>query len=175
MTSVRRTARVLAGAVLIVVVPALAGCGTLQSPALGAPVGSSASPGGATPYGEEGEGDTNPRYAENHAFQSAADLSAADRTRGEAEVRKVEQGLAGIAEGRRTTEPQVFKALRALGYGDGTITTRTFGTHRTAFTLTLDRICVDGTLDGMVNGLVEADVHGVYIEGTGCVRPEGGH
>ncbi|MFH8516676.1 hypothetical protein ACH4CE_16455 [Streptomyces gelaticus] len=39
----------------------------------------------------------------------------------------------------------------------------------------LGAICVEGSLDGMVNGLVTAEAHGKYLEGTGCVKPVGGH
>lgn len=175
MISARRTTRVLTTTALIALVPALAACGTERFSGSGSAATGSPSPAGPTPYGEEGPGDANPHYAENHAFQSTARLTAADRTRGEAEVKKVRQGLSGLAEGRRSTEPTVFKALKGLGYADGTITTGTFGEHRTSFTVHLGRLCLDGSLDGVVNGLVNAEVHGIYLEGTGCVKPRGGH
>ncbi|MFJ9678540.1 hypothetical protein ACIRP2_10835 [Streptomyces sp. NPDC101194] len=127
------------------------------------------------PHVEPGAGDGAPHYRENHAFQSAAELSPADRARGEAEVKKVEAGLAGIAEDRRTTEPQLHEALVGPGYGPGSISTGTFGPHRTTFIVELGPICVEGTPDGLVNGLVTAEAHGRYLEGTGCVKPVGDH
>ncbi|THA65340.1 hypothetical protein E6P78_18455 [Streptomyces sp. A0958] len=133
------------------------------------------SPAAASPYDEKGPGDTSPHYAENHAFQSTFDLSDADRAKGEAEVEKVKRGLAGLAEGRKSTEATVHRALSGLGYADGAIATGTFGPHRTSFILSLGALCVRGSLDGMVNGLVNAEAHGRYMEGTGCVKPKGGH
>lgn len=174
MISARHTARILAGAALMALLPALAACGTERFSGSGSATGSP-SPGGPTPYGEEGPGDANPHYAENHAFQSTARLTPAERTRGEGEVKKVRQGLSGLAEERRSTETTVFKALKGLGYADGTITTASFGEHRTSFTVHLGRLCLDGSLDGVANGLVNAEVHGIYLEGTGCVKPQGGH
>ncbi|WNI22754.1 hypothetical protein [Streptomyces sp. ITFR-16] len=176
MTSARHTARVLAGAALLALLPALAACGTEHFSGSGSGVATGApSPGGPALYGEEGPGDANPHYAENHAFQSTARLTPADRTRGAAEVKKVRQGLSALAEEGRSTEAAVFKALKGLGYADGTITTGSFGEHRTSFTVEIGRLCLDGSLDGVVNGLVNAEVHGVYLEGTGCVKPQGGH
>ncbi|OKJ02811.1 hypothetical protein AMK18_12080 [Streptomyces sp. CB01249] len=133
-----------------------------------------ASPSAPDPGPQQG-GDPNSHYAENHAFQSTLDLSDADRARGEAEVKRVKQGLAALAEGGRSTEETVFRALHGLGYPDGSVTTSSFGTHRTSFTVTLGTLCLDGSLDGMVNGLVNAEAHGRYMEGTGCVKPRGGH
>ncbi|MFE7578112.1 hypothetical protein ACFU5Z_25580 [Streptomyces sp. NPDC057521] len=167
MTSARRTAA------LLLTAAALTGCGTevvhddgSTSPA--------ASPSAPDPGPQQG-GDPNSHYAENHAFQSTLDLSDADRARGEAEVKRVKQGLAALAEGGRSTEETVFRALHGLGYPDGSVTTSSFGTHRTSFTVTLGTLCLDGSLDGMVNGLVNAEAHGRYMEGTGCVKPRGGH
>ncbi|MFF7336226.1 hypothetical protein ACFZAT_02690 [Streptomyces sp. NPDC008163] len=177
MTSVRRTAA------LLLTVCALTGCGhILATPGDAAPPPASAvsvpgGPGDGPTAGQRAEegGDANPHYAENHAFQSTFDLSDADRVRGEAEVKRVEQGLAALAEGRKSTEDSVFHALHALGYPDGSVTTSTFGTDRTSFTVTLGILCLDGSLDGAVNGIVNAEVHGRYMEGTGCVKPRGGH
>ncbi|UZK54642.1 hypothetical protein NEH16_11270 [Streptomyces drozdowiczii] len=165
MTFVRRTAA------LLLTASALTGCGTeLVSD------GGAASPApSASGQGVEQGGDANPHYAENHAFQSTLDLSEADRVRGEAEVKRVKRGLAALAEGQKSTEDSVFHALHALGYPDGSVTTGTFGPHRTSFTVTLGTLCVDGSLDGVVNGLVNAEAHGRYMEGTGCVKPRGGH
>ncbi|WP_406284481.1 hypothetical protein [Streptomyces sp. NBC_00209] len=189
MTSARRTAA------LLLTAAALTGCGHVRAtPGDAAPPPASAvsvpeGPGDGhaaeptagqraepTPgqHVEQG-GDANPHYAENHAFQSTLDLSDADRARGEAEVKRVKQGLAALAEGQESTEDTVFQALHALGYPDGSVTTSTFGTHRTSFTVTLGTLCLDGSLDGVVNGLVNAEAHGRYMEGTGCVKPRGGH
>ncbi|MFB8034075.1 hypothetical protein ACFC5Z_14185 [Streptomyces sp. NPDC056004] len=175
MTSARRTARILAAAAALAILPALAGCGTEQA-------GSGAAAEGTPPRAAPLDGSDDPvdgsdasKYRENHAFQSTAELSPADRTRGDAEVEKVKAGLAGIAEGRKTTEPRIRAALTGLGYSSGAITTGTFGPHRTTFLLDLGTICVEGALDGMVNGLVTAEAHGRYLEGTGCVKPVGGH
>ncbi|MEU1369691.1 hypothetical protein ABZ454_26640 [Streptomyces sp. NPDC005803] len=174
MTSVRRTARILAGAALLVAVPVLAGCGTERvsdsPPAAGRP-----SPAGPTPYGEEGPGDTNPHYAENHAFQSTLDLSPADRAKGDTEVARVRTGLAGIADGRKSDATRIRAALTALGYAPETITTRALPPHGVTFVLALGTICVDGSLDGTAGGRVTAEAHGRYMEGTGCVKPQGGH
>ncbi|MFC9621554.1 hypothetical protein ACFTXM_16675 [Streptomyces sp. NPDC056930] len=130
---------------------------------------------GASPYVEPDAGDGAPHYRENHAFRSTAELSPADRAKGAAEVKRVEAGLAGIAEGRRATEAQLHEALAGLGYGPETISTGTFGPHRNTFIIDLGAICAEGALDGMVNGLVKAEAHGRYLEGTGCVEPAGGH
>ncbi|MFB8084092.1 hypothetical protein [Streptomyces sp. NPDC055992] len=171
MTSARRTAPFRAGAAVILLGAALTGCGTVLVYDDGSGSPSSA----ASPQGDEARGDAVPRYAENHAFQSTADLSGADRVRGEAEVEKVKRGLAALAEGRKSTEAGVFKVLHGLGYPDGTVTTGSFGPHRTSFTVSLGGLCVEGSLDGVVNGLVQAEAHGLYMEGTGCVKPQGGH
>ncbi|WP_275408442.1 hypothetical protein [Streptomyces sp. SID9727] len=40
--------------------------------------------------------------------------------------------------------------------------------------MSLGTLRVDGSLDGMVNVLVNAEAHGRYMEGTGCVKPRGG-
>ncbi|MFJ8853683.1 hypothetical protein [Streptomyces sp. NPDC102437] len=175
MTSARRSARILAAAAALALLPVLAGCGTERA-------GSGAAAGEAPPRAAPLDGGDGPvdgsdasKYRENHAFQSTAELSPADRTRGDAEVEKVKAGLAGIAEGRKTTEPRIRAALTGLGYSSGAITTGTFGPNRTTFLLDLGTICVEGALDGMVNGLVTAEAHGRYLEGTGCVKPVGGH
>ncbi|WP_326767514.1 hypothetical protein OG978_26020 [Streptomyces sp. NBC_01591] len=181
MTSARRTARILAAATVLALTPVMAGCGTERAGAgtgAGAEVpGASSGPhsGGASPYDEPVDGSDASKYRENHAFQSTAELTPADRAKGEAEVKKVKAGLAGIAEGRKTTEPRVRSALAGLGYDPGAITTGTFGPHRNTFVLDLGTICVEGSLDGMINGLVTAEAHGKYLEGTGCVKPAGGH
>ncbi|MFF3781829.1 hypothetical protein [Streptomyces sp. NPDC001933] len=174
MTSARRTARILAAAAALALLPALAGCGTERA---GAGAAEGTPPRAAPLDGSDGpvDGSDASKYRENHAFQSTAELSQADRTRGDAEVEKVKAGLAGIAEGRKTTEPRIRAALTGLGYSSGAITTGTFGPHRTTFLLDLGTICVEGALDGMVNGLVTAEAHGRYLEGTGCVKPVGGH
>ncbi|GGV79919.1 hypothetical protein GCM10015535_17430 [Streptomyces gelaticus] len=179
MTSAGRTTRVLAAAAALVLVPVLVGCGTERAGSGAAAEGPGASsappPGGASPGGGPVDGSDASKYRENHAFQSTAELTPADRARGEAEVKKVKAGLAGIAEGRRTTEPRIRAALTELGYAPAAITTGTFGPHRNTFVLDLGAICVEGSLDGMVNGLVTAEAHGKYLEGTGCVKPVGGH
>ncbi|SFX33987.1 hypothetical protein [Streptomyces atratus] len=179
MTSARRTARILAAAAGLVLVPVLAGCGTERSGSGAAAEGPGASSGppseGASPQDDPVDGSDASKYRENHAFQSTAELTPADRARGEAEVKKVKAGLAGIAEGRKAGEPRIRAALADLGYAPGTITTGTFGPHRNTFVLDLGTICVEGALDGVVNGLVTAEAHGKYLEGTGCVKPVGGH
>lgn len=183
MSPVRRISPLLTGATALLLAAALAGCGTEHAGGRAAPAPDSPSPIAASPsaspyaspYDEQGPGDGAPHYAENHAFQSTLDLSDADRARGEAEVAKVKQGLAGLAEGRESTETGVRRALTGLGYADGTIDTGSFGPHRTSFILSLGTLCVKGSLDGAVNGLVNAEAHGRYMEGTGCVKPRGGH
>ncbi|MEU9317683.1 hypothetical protein [Streptomyces sp. NPDC048295] len=179
MTSARCSARALAAAAALVLVPVLAGCGTERAGS-GAPAGGPGASGGppsvaASPQGEPVDGSDASKYRENHAFQSTAELTPADRARAEAEVKKIKAGLAGIAEGRRTTEPRIRAALTGLGYAPGAITTGTFGPHRSTFVLDLGAICVEGALDGEANGLVTAEAHGKYLEGTGCVKPVGGH
>ncbi|MFE7397172.1 hypothetical protein [Streptomyces sp. NPDC057557] len=175
MTSARRTARALATASVLLLAPALAGCGTERAGDAGPAAGYSPPAVGASPYVEPDVGDGAPHYRENHAFRSTAELSPADRAKGAAEVKRVEAGLAGIAEGRRTTEAQLHEALAGLGYGPEAISTGTFGPHRNTFIIDLGAICVEGALDGVVNGLVKAEAHGRYLEGTGCVKPAGGH
>ncbi|MFJ7629408.1 hypothetical protein ACIQZN_23215 [Streptomyces sp. NPDC097595] len=187
MTSARRTPPLRAAATALLIGAALAGCGTevVYNDGSPSPAASASGPSGdqgGDQGGEQGNdqsgeqgGDANPHYAENHAFQSTLDLSDADRVRGEAEVKRVKQALAALAEGQKSTEDAVFHALHALGYPDGSVTTATFGTGRTSFTVTLGTLCLDGSLDGMVNGLVNAEAHGRYMEGTGCVKPRGGH
>ncbi|MFD4758607.1 hypothetical protein ACFWOJ_06875 [Streptomyces sp. NPDC058439] len=178
MTSARRTARILAAVAALVLVPALAGCGTERAGS-GAAEGPGASSGPrsvvASPYDEPVDGGDASKYRENHAFQSTAELTPADRARGEAEVKKVKAGLAGIAEGRKTTESQLREALTGLGYSPQAITTKTFGPHHNTFIVELGRICLEGALGDLVNGLVTAEAHGRYLEGTGCVKPVGGH
>ncbi|MFD8825660.1 hypothetical protein ACFV1C_25330 [Streptomyces sp. NPDC059605] len=183
MTSVRRTAGTAATATALVLVPllALVGCGTERAgsgPGTdGSGTSGAPSAGNAGSAGADGpvDGSDASKYRENHAFQSTAELSPADRERGDAEVKKVVAGLSGIAEGRRSTEPRVRTALTGLGYPPGSISTGTFGTHRTTFILDLGRLCVVGSLDGEAGGVVKAEAHGKYLEGTGCVRPVGGH
>ncbi|MFD7529162.1 hypothetical protein ACFV8E_16445 [Streptomyces sp. NPDC059849] len=176
MTSARRTARILAAAAALALTPVLAGCGTEKA---GTGAGDTTTPGttGGPPVRGDAsvDGSDASKYRENHAFQSTAELSPADRAKADAEVAKVKAGLAGIAEGRRTTEPRIRAALTGLGYSSGAITTGTFGPHRNTFVLDLGAICVEGSLDGVVNGLVTAEAHGKYLEGTGCVKPVGGH
>lgn len=172
MTSATHAARALAPVAVLVLTPALAGCGPQRAGEAGA--GSSGPPAAAS-HAEPGAGDGAPHYRENHAFRSTAELSPADRARGEAEVKKVEAGPAGIAEGRRTTGSRLREALAGLGYSPGALSTGTFGPHRTTFIVELGPICLEGALDGLVNGLVTAEAHGRYLEGTGCVKPVGGH
>ncbi|MFF3394178.1 hypothetical protein ACFYW1_24980 [Streptomyces sp. NPDC002669] len=180
MTSVRCAARAAATATALVLVPALAlvGCGTERAGtgtgAGGSGTSSVPPPGNASSDGPVDGSDAS-KYRENHAFQSTAELSPADRERGDAEVKKVVAGLSGVAEGRRSTEPRVRTALTGLGYPSESISTGTFGTHRTTFVLDLGRLCVVGSLDGEVGGRVTAEAHGKYLEGTGCVKPVGGH
>ncbi|MGW2178863.1 hypothetical protein ACWCXX_12390 [Streptomyces sp. NPDC001732] len=180
MTSVRCAARVLATATALVLVPVLlVGCGTERAGTGAGTEGPGANggppSGDASSHDEPVDGSDASKYRENHAFQSTAELSPADRERGEAEAKKVVAGLSGLAEGRRSTEPRIRAALTGLGYPSESVSTGTFGTHRTTFVLDLGRICVEGSLDGMVNGLVKAEAHGKYLEGTGCVKPVGGH
>ncbi|MFE2931666.1 hypothetical protein [Streptomyces sp. NPDC059278] len=177
MTSARRTARILAAAAALALTPVLAGCGTERAGAgTGAGDTTPGTTGGPPVRGDSSvDGSDASKYRENHAFQSTAELSPADRAKADAEVAKVKAGLAGIAEGRRTTEPRIRTALTGLGYSSGAITTGTFGPHRNTFVLDLGAICVEGSLDGVVNGLVTAEAHGKYLEGTGCVKPVGGH
>ncbi|MFF9569824.1 hypothetical protein [Streptomyces sp. NPDC014685] len=180
MTSVRRPARAVATATALALVPALAlvGCGTERAGAGAGADGSgtsSAPLAGNTRSDGAVDGSDASKYRENHAFQSTAELSPAERERGDAEVKKVVAGLSGLAEGRRSTEPRVRTALTGLGYPPESISTGTFGPHRTTFILDLGRLCVVGSLDGEVGGLVKAEAHGKYLEGTGCVKPVGGH
>jgi hypothetical protein len=172
-TSARRTVRILAAAAALALTPVLAGCGSERAGAGDTNPGAN---GGPPVRGDSSvDGSDASKYRENHAFQSTAELSPADRARGDAEVAKVKAGLAGIAEAGKNTEPRIRAALARLGYSSGAITTGTFGPHRNTFVLDLGTICVKGSLDGMVNGLVTAEAHGKYLEGTGCVKPVGGH
>ncbi|MEL5956726.1 hypothetical protein AADR41_18465 [Streptomyces sp. CLV115] len=175
MTSARRTARTLAAAAALALAPVLAGCGT-EHAGTGAADAAPGTDGGPPVRGDSSvDGSDASKYRENHAFQSTAELSPADRAEADAEVARVKAGLAGIAESRRATEPRIRAALTGLGYSSGAVTTGTFGPHRNTFVLDLGAICVEGSLDGVVNGLVTAEAHGKYLEGTGCVKPVGGH
>ncbi|MEV6163308.1 hypothetical protein AB0L71_15505 [Streptomyces sp. NPDC052052] len=176
MTSVRRTAKASAAA-LALLLAALAGCGTERSGGSGSGAPGSGRTAGASPYGDQGLPEGAAKYRENHAFQLPVELSAADRAKGDQEVKKIKAGLAGIAERRGITEPRLLKALTGLGYPREAVSTWTYGPPNKIVTFVVDigAICVDGALDDTGSGLVTAEAHGRYLEGTGCVKPAGGH
>ncbi|WP_406421767.1 hypothetical protein OH809_15965 [Streptomyces sp. NBC_00873] len=206
MTSARRAAAALIGATVLVLTPALAGCGKGRTPSAGptsaAPVPVSASattatapttpaaastsattaagspPVGASPYQEPGTVDGAPHYKENHAFQQARELSPAERAEADARAARIKEALTPAAQDPHTTESRIRKVLTGLGYASGVITTSSWG-HDNAYLIDNGPICLEGvvyvSVDGAGHGQVTAEAHGRYIEGTGCVKPEGGH
>ncbi|MEV0493091.1 hypothetical protein [Streptomyces atratus] len=207
MTSARRATAVLIGATVLVLTPALAGCGKGRTPSAGptaaapAPASVSATtatapttpdaasasapttaagspPVGASPYQEPGTVDGAPHYKENHAFQQARELSPAERAEADARAARIKEALTPAAQDPHTTESGVRKVLARLGYASGAITTSSWG-HDHTYLIDNGAICLEGVVyvavDGTGRGQVTAEAHGRYIEGTGCVKPEGGH
>ncbi|WP_338703078.1 hypothetical protein V2W30_37600 [Streptomyces sp. Q6] len=114
-------------------------------------------------------GDANPKYEENHAFQSTADLSGQAVCDAAEAKERVEKALAPYARRRDVTDRQVTAALADAGYEKVTVRgTRGF------VSFVVDRspaFCLDGSLGGMLR----LETHGAYLEGTGCEKPQGGH
>ncbi|MFI6879079.1 hypothetical protein ACIBL6_37135 [Streptomyces sp. NPDC050400] len=165
---------VLAAAVL------LAGCGTERAgrtPRAAAPSSPEAVPcaelsvrPSERPSQPADAGDGNPKYAENHAFQVPTRLTGqavCDAAEAEQRVRKA---LSPYARDRGVTGGQVRTALRELGYRADQVTV-TGAAGYVTYLVDLGPVCVEGS----VSGTVDVETHGVYAEGTGCVKPQGGH
>ncbi|MQS09205.1 hypothetical protein [Streptomyces alkaliphilus] len=117
----------------------------------------------------------NPRHGENDGYRRTAEVSPAERCRGEAHAAHIaaamtdEDGLFGDV-GTTTT------LLKRLGYDPGGIGVEEAGTGVATWFVTVPGAgpCVTGH-----TGMPHADpgdrVHGVYTEGTGCRMPKGGH
>ncbi|MFG2563007.1 hypothetical protein [Streptomyces sp. NPDC048496] len=135
-------------------------------------------PVGASPYQEPGTVDGAPHYKENHAFQQARELSPAERAVADARAARIKEALTPAAQDPHTTESGIRKVLTGLGYASGAITTGSWG-HDNAYLIDNGPICLEGVVyvavEGASRGQVTAEAHGRYIEGTGCVKPEGGH
>ncbi|MFF2852199.1 hypothetical protein ACFVT5_38685 [Streptomyces sp. NPDC058001] len=129
----------------------------------------SADPGATT--GEQG-GDANPKYAENHAFRQTLPLSGDALCTAAEETRRVKKALEGLAGTREATVAQVRTALTGLGYDASAVTASSFGTGLISYVVDLRPVCVEGSLGSTQ---VTAEAHGVYMEGTGCQEPAGGH
>ncbi|MFB7223702.1 hypothetical protein [Streptomyces sp. NPDC056227] len=144
-----------------------------------APVTASGSPPvGASPYQEPGTVDGAPHYKENHAFQQARELSPAERAEGDTRAARIKEALTPAAQDPHTTDSGVREILTELGYASRAITTSSWG-HDHRYLIDNGPICLEGmvygAVDGASRGQVTAEAHGRYIEGTGCVKPEGGH
>ncbi|MEV5608972.1 hypothetical protein [Streptomyces sp. NPDC052225] len=114
-------------------------------------------------------GDANPKYGENHLFQSTAALTGravCDAADAEERVRKA---LAPYAERRDVTGAQVSAALADAGYKKVTVS------GANGFVGFVVDAGPAYCLDGSVGGTVSVESHGVYLEGTGCEKPQGGH
>ncbi|MFF1836071.1 hypothetical protein ACFVXE_17960 [Streptomyces sp. NPDC058231] len=208
LSCARRTGAVLVGATLLILAPALAGCGKERTPSADRPPAAASRPGqvttptapaptsrasavppapgaatgaqgagGAAPEEESGDVDLAPHYAENHAFQQPRELSPAQRADADAQAERIKAALTPVADDPHTTASGVRKVLTGLGYAARTVTTASLGVGD-SYLIDHGPICLEGVVyvstDGR-RGQVTAEAHGRYIEGTGCVKPEGGH
>ncbi|MFI0238544.1 hypothetical protein [Streptomyces sp. NPDC016845] len=115
-------------------------------------------------------GDDASKYLENHAFQSTVRLKGAALCTAARQEERVKGALARFAGRDDVTQGQVRAALTRLGYATGKVSTSGDGAIVT-YIVDLAPVCVEGSVAGVVN----VETHGVYIEGTGCVKPRGGH
>ncbi|GAB3108521.1 hypothetical protein GCM10027160_06590 [Streptomyces calidiresistens] len=117
----------------------------------------------------------NPRHGENNGYRRTAEVSPAERCRGEAHAVRIaaamtdEDGLFGDVE---TTT----RLLKRLGYEPDGIGVEEAGTGVATWFVTVPGAgpCVTGHT-GMPHADPGDGVHGVYLEGTGCRMPKGGH
>ncbi|MFI7005122.1 hypothetical protein [Streptomyces sp. NPDC050145] len=125
----------------------------------------------ATVTAEPGSGgDANPKYGENHAFQRPVELKGADLCAAASEQERVRGALTRFAGHRDVGADRVRSALEKLGYQPSEITVAGSDALVT-YIVDLTPVCVEGS----VGDLLRVETHGVYMEGTGCVKPEGGH
>ncbi|MER6120297.1 hypothetical protein [Streptomyces sp. NPDC001743] len=138
------------------------------------PVTASSSPAAATtapPRRGSGE-DQPPNYADNHAYRMSAELSPAQRAKGEASAALIRYELEKARKEGDVSERRITAALKHLGcgpehgmyIGDGFYSVHT------------GDVCVSGLA---TERELTIEVHGAYAEpqpGTGpCVENRGGH
>lgn len=116
--------------------------------------------------------DRPPHYTDNHAYRMSADLSPAQRTKGEASAGLIQYELEKARKEGNVSEKRITAALAHLGCGkehgvfiwDGLYSVHT------------GDVCVSGRLTAKELTIA---VHGAYAEpqpGTGpCVENRGGH
>ncbi|MGY0020687.1 hypothetical protein [Streptomyces sp. cg35] len=143
-----------------------------STPAPSATAADCATPTASGPPAEQpsAAGDANPKYRENHAFQSTLELKGASLCTALREEERVKGALARLAGKGGVTSTQVTSALTKLGYAPDKVSTTGSG-GLVAYVVDLSPVCVEGSVGDVVN----VETHGVYIEGTGCVKPQGGH
>ncbi|MFW6691911.1 hypothetical protein [Streptomyces sp. MAR4 CNX-425] len=115
----------------------------------------------------------NPKYAENHAYKQTTDVSPDELCRGEAHAALISAALDGADPADLKDEKRIRLVLEDLGYDPGTVTAQQAGASAVAWD-----VMVAGAgpcISGNTGWPGEIDVHGVYMEGTGCTEPAGGH
>ncbi|MFJ6567805.1 hypothetical protein ACIQNU_10305 [Streptomyces sp. NPDC091292] len=135
---------------------------------------STAAPDSGATTGEQG-GDANPKYAENHAYRQTLPLSGDALCTAAEETRRVKKALGALAGTEKATVAQVRTALKGLGFDASTVTVNSYGSGLVSYVVDLRPVCVEGSLNTATRASVTAEAHGVYMEGTGCQEPEGGH
>lgn len=111
-----------------------------------------------------------PVHPENHAFQVPARLTGQAVCDAATARERVRKALQPYARKRDVTGEQVRAALRGAGYRADQVTVH--GTYGfVTYLVDLKPVCVEGS----VGGTVDVETHGVYREGTGCVKPQLGH
>ncbi|MFE0102416.1 hypothetical protein [Streptomyces sp. NPDC059009] len=155
--------------------PERAGTDATDAPCPGEPASPTPSPTRPTADTPDTPGDMPPNYADNHAYRSTVQLKGESRCTGLAESARIRGALAPLAQTREATQEQVRAALKKLGYRASAITTGGFGEGRVSYVVDLSPVCLEGSVDGAVGTGVTVEAHGVYVEGTGCEEPRGGH
>ncbi|MGW4645728.1 hypothetical protein [Kitasatospora sp. NPDC004289] len=125
----------------------------------------------ATPSAATGGGPApeNPKYAENHAFKTTLGLSATARCRGEAHAARLVAALP--RDGMAAGEASVRATVENLGYPREIVQVQLdYAPGLLALFVPGVGPCVTVRFGPTVN----AEVHGVYMEG-GCLEPKGGH
>ena len=134
------------------------------------PVKASASPTGTPQRG--GNGDQPPNYADNHAYRMAAELSPAQRAKGEASAGLIQYELERARKEGDVSDTRITAALKHLGCGPehGVYIGNGFYSVHTG------DVCVSGQVTAQE---LSIKVHGAYAEpqpGAGpCVENRGGH
>ncbi len=115
----------------------------------------------------------NPKYAENHAYKQTTDVSAGELCRGEAHAARIAAALDDADPADVKDERGIRRVLEDLGYTPDTVNARQAGATGVGWDVLVDGAgpCISGNTDRPG----EIDVHGVYMEGTGCTEPAGGH